>query len=292
VNKRQTLLIESVFYSATGHAIEAYKIATAVRRCNPDMDIWVLLNGNCPGVELAECLPEITKVVPIDIHLPRESVRKLPREWDYILISSRSLHPIAIGGITVFREELSSWVSARIARGICCAEGRLIEGDERLPKFHSSSLRLHLPEHARSLGRSFVRKTATVRISVLLGSASESRTPPLPFRRRLFKSLVDEFRHIEIVLFGCLNRNTSYTLGVAQQDLDELTREFPQVRNAFDLGLLNQLAIAELCDCLLSPHTGMGIVIQCVGVPWSEPRTRGTSPLRAGVASGRSDLVG
>lgn len=268
LEKNKTLLIEWVFYSATGHAIEAFKVAMAIRRCNPDMEIWVLLSAQCPGVQLAECLPEIDKVVPIDIYRPRESVQKLPHEWDYILLSNRSLHPIAIGGIAVFREELSSWVSARIAKGICNDLGALVEDNNQLPRYHSSSLRLHLPQHAKSFARSFVDETAAVRISVLLGSASEGRTPPLALWFKLFQRLFDEFCDIEIVLLGSLDRSTSSTLGVTQMDVEQLTREFPRVRNAFDLGLVNQIAIAELCDCHLSPHTGMGIVIQCVGVPW------------------------
>jgi hypothetical protein len=47
-----------------------------------------------------------------------------------------------------------------------------------------------------------------------------------------------------------------------------LVGEFPEVRDAFDLGLLNQLAIAERCALHVSPHTGMSFAVQSVGVPW------------------------
>jgi hypothetical protein len=39
--------------------------------------------------------------------------------------------------------------------------------------------------------------------------------------------------------------------------------------DAFDLALVEQLAVLEACDALLSPHSGFGFAASCVGTPWA-----------------------
>ncbi len=42
----------------------------------------------------------------------------------------------------------------------------------------------------------------------------------------------------------------------------------PGTLEAFDLGLLDQLAVIERCGLFVSPHTGFGMAVLCVGTPW------------------------
>jgi hypothetical protein len=39
--------------------------------------------------------------------------------------------------------------------------------------------------------------------------------------------------------------------------------------DAFDLALVEQLAVLAACDALLSPHSGFGFAASCVGTPWA-----------------------
>jgi hypothetical protein len=52
-------------------------------------------------------------------------------------------------------------------------------------------------------------------------------------------SLLGAFDDLEIVLLGALDRRRSVTEGITAEAIDRLVGEFPQVRNAFGLGLLN-----------------------------------------------------
>src|SRR5205823_8004374 len=36
----------------------------------------------------------------------------------------------------------------------------------------------------------------------------------------------------------------------------------------FDMGLVNQLAVAQRCEVLVSPHTGLAFATLAVGTPW------------------------
>jgi hypothetical protein len=143
------------------------------------------------------------------------------------------------------------------------------ETPDGYPAQHLTPLALALPDDAKGFAQRFVSPAATARVSLLLGSGSDAhRTPPLTFWRTLIRHLLTEFTGAEIVLLGALTPGRSVTQGIDRGAIDDLTREFPTVRDAFDLGLVNQLAIAQRCDLHISPHTGMSFAIQSVGVPW------------------------
>src|SRR5581483_8515069 len=140
---------------------------------------------------------------------------------------------------------------------------------EGFPGTQRAPLVLRLPESARQAAGTFVRPGAATRICLVFGSGTEaSRTPPMSFWRALIRRLLAEFADLEIILLGALEAGRSITQGVTRAALDALLAEFPQVKDGFDRGLVNQLAIAERCQLLISPHTGLGFATQCVGLPW------------------------
>lgn len=89
----------------------------------------------------------------------------------------------------------------------------------------------------------------------------------MAFWRALIRALLAEYPAAELVLLGAL-RAYHHSQGVTREDLAALAAEFPSVLNAYDVGLLNQLALAERCDLHISPHTGFSFAAQCVGTPW------------------------
>jgi hypothetical protein len=266
VDTRKRLLINWVYYQPVGHAIEAYRYGQAFRNCNRDLEIAIALNARS-AVELGRCLPAIDTVYTVDVEefeqpaSRRMSLERLPQVWDYVFTDPRHEHSMGWEALDRFEREFRAYIRAgAVNDGWSCGE---------LPAASLSPLVLSLPEHARRFAGQFLRTEQKTRISMLMGSGTDaSRTPPLSFWRKLIQQLVTEFANVEIVLLGALDPRRSATKGLAQGDVDSIVREFPQVRNAFDVGLLNQLALAERCGLHISPHTGMSFAIQCVGVPW------------------------
>jgi hypothetical protein len=72
----------------------------------------------------------------------------------------------------------------------------------------------------------------------------------------------------EVALLGSTDRRRSRTLGFGREEIAALQRRFPRLRDAFDAGLLNQLAIAEQCAVHISQHSGLSFAVQGVGTPW------------------------
>jgi hypothetical protein len=266
MDAKKHLLINWVYYQPIGHAIEAFRYGQAFRNRNADLDIAIALNARS-AVELGQCLPAIDTVYAVDLDEfaqpsgRRISLKRIPQAWDYVFTDPRHEHPMGWDALDQFEQEFRAYIRA----------GAVNDGWSlgELPHATLSPLALRLPERAAQFAEQFLGPAQKTRISMLMGSGTEAcRTPPLSFWRKLIQQLVTEFADVEIVLLGALDRQRSITKGIAQDDIDRIVQEFPQVRNTFDLGLLNQLALAERCGLHISPHTGMSFAIQCVGVPW------------------------
>lgn len=71
--------------------------------------------------------------------------------------------------------------------------------------------------------------------------------------------------HLLGKLEGADGRTTSR---IARDDIDALLDRYPYCRDSFDIGLLNQLAVAQRCSAFVSPHTGFAFAVLAVGTPW------------------------
>jgi hypothetical protein len=246
----KTLLINWVYYRPVGHVIEALRVACGIARANPDLRISLLLNAESPA-ELAECVDCIEHVyrAAVETSIPKE----LPREWDYVVSDPRSETATGWAALDRFHETLRSTV--RGASG--AALPRKIE-----------PLRLTLPQAFRDSAEAHLAGGGSPRLSVLLGGASRMRAPSLAFWTRLFDAFLERHPNGEIVLLGKIKGARSTTRGVTARDVAALCERYPAIRNAFDLPLLEQLALAERCNLHISPHSGMSFAVQAVGVPW------------------------
>jgi len=242
----QRLLINWVYYHPIGHAMEAYRAAQAFRNSNPDMHIAVALNART-AIELASCVPAVDAVYPIavddvtslaDAH---RAIVAVPRDWDYVYADPRQRAPMGSEALDLIAQAVRSSVrTGLINDGWDTPDG--------YPPHHLTPLALDLPEDATRFAQGFVSPEATARISLLLGAGSDAnRTPPLAFWRALIGHLVAGFPGVEIVLLGALGGGRTVTSGLERSAIDALVRASPAVRDAFDLGLLNQLAIARCC---------------------------------------------
>jgi hypothetical protein len=265
-NKR--LLINWVYYQAIGHTIEALRYAHNYRNANPDLEIAVALNAR-GGVDLARCTPDFGQIYPVEVgelEKPTGRVASLdaiPRQWDYYVVDPRHKQPMGRDALDQCERAFRTHIRAEFVANDWDSWSALPIKGRPVP------LVLCLPDENRRFADGFLSPARTTRISLLLGSGAEpSRTPPMAFWRRLIRQLIEEFDDLEIILLGASGVGRSVTQGVTEADLAGLLREFPRARNGFDLGLLNQLALAERCQLHISPHTGMSFAIQCVGTPW------------------------
>jgi hypothetical protein len=265
---RKRLLINWVYYPAIGHTIEALRYVMNFRRANPDLLIGLALNARA-GVELAGCVPGLDSVYPVRVEAFEEAgvdglaeLAPIPREWDYLLVDPRHSYPMGWAALdrceTAFQQYIRAGVVDNWSQPV-----------EEFPPGHNGPLELVLPQTARDFAQGFLTQGRSPCISMVLGSGAEpSRTPPLAFWKQLVGALLSEYPNAEVYLLGALRPAGTTTQGITRAWIEELSAAFPQVRDAFDLGLLNQLAIAQRCDLHISPHTGMSFAVQCVGTPW------------------------
>ena len=252
----KTLLINWVYHRPVGHVIEAMRLARDFAAANDQLEVSLLLNAESPE-ELAHCHPSISRVYSVD--LERGFPKDLPREWDYVF----TFPDVGTNGgaprLDRFHEAFRQWVHA----------GAVNDGwkAETLPPRKFAPLRLQLPEKERREAAALCR-AASPRMTVLPAAGSHARAPSLRFWSALFERFFERHPEGEVFLLGSFDRKRSFTRGITPKEIEKLTRTFPRVRNAFDIGLLAQLAIAERCQLHLSPHSGMSFAVQAVGVPW------------------------
>ncbi len=84
------------------------------------------------------------------------------------------------------------------------------------------------------------------------------------------KAVTDNFPDVRFYLTGVKNKNgnrsESYTF--SEENIRQILNEIDNTENCFDIGILNQIALLEYCDILISPHSGFAFLAGCVNTPW------------------------
>ena len=258
----RTLLVNWVFQKPVGHVIEALRIAQHFLAADPSLAISLLLNDQAP-LELASCVPKISAVYGVNVERAGHSGGfpvELPREWDYVFTDPRANKPRNWHSLNRFHDEFRKWIRAHATN----------YGPNRteMPARRIVPLRLSLPAEVEIRASSLLSTKAWPRLSVLLGAGSHLRAPSMGFWATLFHRLFECYPNLEIVLLGSFESKRTSTKGVSQADVAALCNRFPGIHNAFDAGILLQLALAKRCQAHVSPHTGMSFAVQAVGVPW------------------------
>ena len=270
--KTGRLLINWVYHVPVGHAIEGFRVVKAFRNCNPDLEIGILLNAKSAW-KLAECVDEVDEVYPVCIEgfefepWSEDLLTGIPREWDYVYTDPRHFDPVHLKwpALAGYERAIHSYLRTGSKNDRKHPDGKGAE----FPSKRFSRLHLRLPQSARQFADHFLTPGKPVRISLLFGAGTEpGRTPPMSFWRGLIQRLIQEHPDIEFVCIGMLDKEKYHTKGVSEADVEGIVQEFPQILNAYDKGLVNQLAIAERCHLHISPHSGMSFAVQCLGVPW------------------------
>jgi ADP-heptose:LPS heptosyltransferase len=271
---KHTLLLNWIYYRPVGHAVEAMAAAADYAAANPDLEIHVLLNDRTP-VELADYCPWVRRAYAIDVEQVAADgqaaacLKDLPRAWDYIVSSERLLHnyPSYSQALLRCHAVIDALTTARIWRGI---RGDVRQASQEAPGYiYQAAFRMEPPQKARKWAQRFSYQSP-ICAALLGGSSPEPIYPSIEGWIRLFNQISHAFPSIHFLVVGASDssRGRSTTHGITREELGALFEAIPNATDCYDVGLPNQLALLELADFFLSPHTGFAFLAPSVGTPW------------------------
>ncbi len=268
----KTMLVNWVYYRPVGHALEGLKVARNYFEANPDFRISVLLNSEMP-YEIGSLCPWIDKVYIADVKelakfgLQAECLKKIPAHWDYVVSDDRLKH-----SLDSYSEELRSanqtiieYLQAHIWKG-----NRLFPQGREMPRISfDTEMRFTIPRNARKFIENY--RHDGLKIAILpAGSNADQIYPEASWWIKMMESITQRFPYVRFYLIGAKNktenRSESYTL--SESDINLILKKTDNVENCFDIGVINQIALLEYCDILISPHSGFAFLASCVNTPW------------------------
>ena len=268
----KTLLVNWVYYRPVGHALEGFKVARDYFEVNRDFKISVLLNSEMP-YEIGTLCPWIDKVYIADVKelaeygMSAKCLKSIPPIWDFVVSDDRLVH-----SYDSYSEELKSanqtileFLQAEIWKG-----NRLFPQGENMPQIKfDTEMRFVVPESAREFIREY--KHNGLKICILpAGSNADRIYPEANWWVKMMESVTQNFPNVRFYMTGTKNKNgnrsESYTF--SEDNIKLILKEVDNVENCFDIGIINQIALLEYCDLLISPHSGFAFLAGCVNTPW------------------------
>lgn len=266
--KKIKLLVNYVYWQNVGHAIEALRYTLGYHKANPSWEISLILNKHTPH-ELAHLCSWIKSVYMVD--LPDEDIKvtkklysHIPATWDYVASDHRSqIKEWCPGAFFEYYQQMNQYLNVKHTKGFC--------GDDSIPYKPNQHLnKLDLPEKNLHWAKGQIRDTK-VRIGFLLAGHKKRRYfPSVESWQTIISSFYDKYAEdLSVYFFGKLKRKDNRTLtSVSRKDIDNLLEKYPRSVDCFDIGFLNQLAVAKNLDIFISPHSGFSFAVLAVGTPW------------------------
>ncbi|MFH0969457.1 MAG: hypothetical protein V1804_03040 [Patescibacteria group bacterium] len=282
--KKKKLLINFVYYRPVGHVVEALKYAKGYYEANNNkLDIYLLLNADSP-IELAEACYWIKKTYPIslsDMMKRKEKsvlLKNVPKIWDYI-ISDHRVNEFKAGwdenDLIETQKILQNYFIARIKKGITPKNVLTtypidkLKKSQTLPYKFNQPISIPIPTKSKKFIQKY--KHNGLKICIMLGgSAGEIQSPSIKMWLKICQALFHKFKNLRIYFTG-ITESTSgrtKTVGFAKKDVEYLIKNLPLATDCYNIGFWNQLALIQMCDIFLSPHTGFAFLAPTVGTPW------------------------
>ena len=262
------MLVNYWYANPVGHAVEGLRYAFGYQVASPGAKVSLLLS-DATAVELARCCPFLDAVYTVSYPFgkagsdPRAALAHVPREWDWVIdnfrvqLTSHERTP----GFKAFFDAAHEHFRPR--------KGLTLTGDEPPSYSADRQLRLELPDDAVAAARQ--RLGGRRAISAVLAGQSDSRAsyPSTASWRLLLSRLSERYPEAAIVLIGKLRGDAkTSTTAMTRAEVDRLLADVPAAIDAFDIPLLEQLALVEASDLFVSPHTGFAFAALAVGTPW------------------------
>lgn len=296
---RETLLVNYWYWNSVGHAVEGMRYALGYKAADPELRVSLLLNS-ATAVELARLCPFIDDVYAVRFpavpfaatglyeaptglpwrrgflrvrnHMrwrrhvrrtdPQEAFAGVPRTWTWLVEHNEATDPVwASSTLREFYDAAHSYFEPRHPLGVAGREPPSYAPHQRL--------RLDLPPHVRAAATATIGSAGRA-ISVLLaGSAPERHLyPSLSSWELILEALSERYPDAAILLIGKTAQDGRTTTRIGRAELDTLLAAVPASVDCFDRPLLEQVALVEASDLLVSPHTGFSFVASTVGTPW------------------------
>ena len=266
----ESLLVNYWYAQPVGHALEGMRYALGYKAARPELQVGLLLNG-ATAVELARLCPFIDEVyaVPYSGFLepdrdPARALAGVPREWDWVVENHRAREPShdGLAGFRAFFDAAHAHFEPRHGTtGVAGAEPPAYLPHRRL--------RLELPGGARACAAATVGGRRPAIAVVLAGSAAERHLyPSVASWELILGALSRRYPDAVLLLVGKTANDGQTTTRIARAEVDRLLAAVPAAVDCFDRPLLEQVALVEASDLLVSPHTGFSFVASTVGTPW------------------------
>jgi hypothetical protein len=264
----RTLLVDYWYAHPVGHAVEGLRYALGYHAADPGLHVSLLLNA-ATAIELGDCCPFLQRVygVPYTSFAtvegdPAAALAEVPRRWDHVVENHRVHEPghDAAAGFRAFYDAAHAHLQPRHPVGIAGASPPAY-----LPH---QPLRLDLPEEARAAARATTGGRPAIAV-VPAGSSHHRHLYPSASSWELVLTALSE-QHPEhlLLLLGKHREDGRTTTGVDRGELDRLLRSVRTTADCFDRPILEQVALVEASDLLVSPHTGFSFLASTVETPW------------------------
>lgn len=265
---RPTVLVDHWFSHAVGHVIEALRRCQGYHAADPTVRPSLVLNGASP-IELVRCAPFVEGVYPVPYTSfgrpegrPRAALRGIPRDWDYVLHHPAATNPEAqrFDGLQGYYAASRRHFRARVLRGVA--------GQSPPAYAAHQHLRLELPEAERASARQELRGRRSIAV-MPAGSGARLLYPSAASWLLVLDELERRLPGVAFTFVGRVRPDGGRTVsGITRAEVDLLLGSRARAVDAFDRPILAQLALVELADLFVSPHTGFAFAATAVGVPW------------------------
>lgn len=268
----KTLLVNWVYYRPVGHALEGLKVARDYYEADKDLKISVLLNSEMP-YEIGELCPWVEKIYIANVKelaefgLQAKCLEKIPKYWDYVVSDDRLMHSLDSYSeeLKIANQTIIQFLNAEMWKG-----NRFFPQHENmLPLKFDTEMRFSLPENAKE----FIAKYNHDGLKICIlpaGSNADRIYPEASWWIKMMESVTKKIPDTRFYMTGAKNKNgnrsESYTF--SNDNISQILSEIDNVENCFDIGIVNQIALLEYCDLLISPHSGFAFLASCVNTPW------------------------
>jgi hypothetical protein len=279
---KKTLLLNHVTSEPVGHVLEAIQAAKGLS-INDELEIHVALNSKT-AYELTSVCNWIKETYPIDMSQVLLSGKKarcyrsIPRKWDYIINDQRQDYftPHYIVSDSFKCNNKGAIYSGYVVNPANYAEA--LWGCDFPPGIEYAYINtiIQVPESSRDEIRKLDHPG--VKICLLLAGSgrivpgSLSHYPSMDSWIEVISAINNKYPNCMIYITGVTNqeKGRTNTRAFPSSIISKIVNCFSNVKNMYDIGLWNQVALLEFCDVLISPHTGFAFLASRVNTPWLE----------------------
>jgi hypothetical protein len=264
---KKKLLLNYVYWPPVGHVLEAAKYAKGFYDANNNLEISVLLNKDSPN-EMIKLCPWIKKTYSIDLSDSSKGLAKIPKKWDYVVIDKRARDFYSMSSeLKGFHQDFFEKVNAKLWKGYT----NFWKVGEKSPLKYIPNSKVALKQGPKP--RDFMKKKLKSKKNICImlgGSGGPGKYPSIESWIYILKELKENFPKYDLILTGVLKNNSgrTFTKSYGSKEIGKLKKEIPEIKDMYNIGLMNQVALVEACDLFISPHTGFGFIAPLVDTPW------------------------